>query len=252
MSTGQLPLAIRWPPQQRFEDYLVGENGAAIHMLRSAASEVDAAWVFVSGAPASGKTHLLIAACAAAEPHGRSAQYISLRNASQRALCDDAADIAMDSPRGDLARSIRTLGGSDLLAIDDVDAIAGNRAAEHALFDLYNRCKMEKSTLIFGAAQAPAQIGISLPDLTSRLAVCAQVALKPMDEAGRRAVLIQRAASRGLVLDAAVLDWLFAHHARDLGSLTALFERIDKAALAAQRRITVPFLRELLAAHPES
>ncbi|MGA9421034.1 MAG: DnaA regulatory inactivator Hda, partial [Rhodanobacteraceae bacterium] len=46
--------------------------------------------------------------------------------------------------------------------------------------------------------------------------------------------------------DEAVLDWLFTHRSRDLGELTTLLERIDRAALAAKRRVTVPFLRELL------
>jgi DnaA family protein len=239
MKPDQLPLAIRWPQQQRFDGYLSADNGAAVDLLQRAARDADAAWVFLSGAPASGKTHLLIAACVAAGEQGRSAQYICLRNVPQRAVATGAAP-------GDLAHAIRALGGSDLLAIDDLDAIAGNRAAEHALFDLYNRCKVEKSTLAFSGAQAPAQVGIALPDLVSRLAACVQVVVKPLDEGERRVVLAQRAAARGLTLDASVLDWLFAHHARDLRSLTALFERIDKAALAAQRRVTVPFLRKLL------
>jgi DnaA family protein len=233
MKPDQLPLAIRWPAHQRFDSYLTDAGDPAVDMLRHAAAEQAATWIYLNGAAASGKTHLLIAACAVAGEHSRSAQYISLRNVPARS---------------DIGSAIRALGGNDLLAIDDVDAIGGNRSAEHALFDLYNRCKVEKCTLLFAAAQAPAQIGVDLPDLVSRLAACTQIVLKPLDEAGRRLVLAQRAQARGLTFDDAVLDWLFAHHARDLRSLTALFERIDKAALAAQRRITVPFLRNLLGA----
>jgi DnaA family protein len=58
--------------------------------------------------------------------------------------------------------------------------------------------------------------------------------------------LRERGAARGIELDDAVLDWLFTRQARDLGSLTVLLDRIDSAALAAQRRVTVPFLRDLL------
>jgi DnaA family protein len=229
----QLPLAIRWPAQQGFEDYRAGDNGAAVHLLRAASQYAEAGWVFLSGPPASGKTHLLIAACATASEQGRRAQYISLSQV----------------PQGNaLAGAIRALGGSDLLAIDDLDTIAGEADAEHALFDLYNRCKVDKSTLLFAAKQPAAQMSLRLPDLISRLSACAQAALKPLDEEGRREVLVQRATARGLTLDAAVLDWLFVHHARDLRSLSDLFERIDKAALAAQRRVTVPFLRGLLEA----
>jgi DnaA family protein len=51
---------------------------------------------------------------------------------------------------------------------------------------------------------------------------------------------------RGLILDEAVLDFLFSRTQRDLASLAALLDRVDREALAAQRRITVPFLRQLL------
>ena len=225
----QLPLLLRWPAQQRFETFVSGANGVVLASLREAATVNAAAWVFLSGPAGSGKTHLLLAACAAASADGRSAQYLPLRGAD-----------------GDRAGSIRALGGSELLALDDVDAIAGDAGAEHALFDLYNRCFVAKSTLLFSASAPLARIGLALPDLVSRLSACAQARLTPLDDAARRDWLRERARTRGLALDDAVLDWLFAHHARDLGSLAALLERVDRAALAAQRRVTVPFLRAML------
>ena len=85
-----------------------------------------------------------------------------------------------------------------------------------------------------------------LPDLVSRLEQCTRLAVEPLDEAGRRNVLRQRAARRGLELDDAVLDYLFRRVGRDLGTLTALLDRLDRASLAAQRRITIPFLRGVL------
>jgi len=221
----QLPLGLRWPAQQRFETFAAGDNAPALALLRTAAEGAND-WLFLAGAPGSGKTHLLIAACAAASAQGRVAQYLSLRGAR--------------------AEGIRALGGSDLLALDDIDAIAGDGAAEHALFDLYNRCKVEKSTLLFAAREAPARMGVALPDLVSRLSSCTQLALRALSEPQRREALRQRAQARGLELDDAVLDWLFARAQRDFGSLVALLERIDRESLAAKRRVTVPFLRQLL------
>ena len=225
----QLPLLLRWPAQQRFETFVCGANGVVLASLREAATVNAAPWVFLSGPAGGGKTHLLLAACAAANAAARSAQYLPLRGGG-----------------GDRAGSIRALGGSELLALDDVDAIAGDMDAEHALFDLYNRCKVEQSTLLFSASAPLARIGVALPDLVSRLSACAQARLAPLDDTARRDWLRERARTRGLALDDAVLDWLFAHHARDLGSLAALLERVDRAALAAQRRVTVPFLRAML------
>lgn len=227
--TSQLPLTLRWPAQQRFETFVPGDNGAALALARAAAHDAGA-WLFLAGPAGSGKSHLLLAACAEASAVRRSAQYLSLAGMS-----------------GKRAAAIRALGGSDVLALDDVQAIAGDAPSEHALFDLYNRCKMENYTLVFAATAPPAQLGLGLPDLVSRLAACTQAVLKPLDDEARRDAVRRRAHARGLELDEPVLDWLFAHAPRDLGSLVALVERIDRAALSAQRRVTIPFLRNLLA-----
>lgn len=230
--SAQMPLSLRWPSWLRLEQFdASGASQGTTAALAAAAHDAQAPWVFVSGPAGSGKTHLLVATCHAAQTGGRRAQYV------------DVGELA--APR---AGRLRALGGSDLLALDDVDALAGTPADEHALFDLYNRCRAEGSVLLFAAAARPALLPLGLPDLRSRLAACTQGRLRPLDEGARRAVLHARAAARGIELDEAVLDWLFAHQARDLGTLTGLLERIDRATLAAQRRVTIPFLRQLLSA----
>jgi DnaA family protein len=118
--------------------------------------------------------------------------------------------------------------------------------AERALFDLYNRAKAAGARMVFAADASPAELGLGLPDLVSRLAMCTQHALRPLDDAGRRAMLRVLAARLGLRLDDEVLDWWFARQPRDPASLVALLQRVDRASLAAQRRVTIPFLRELL------
>lgn len=225
----QLPLALRWPAHQRLSSFVAGPNATALELVTRAAHGHDGAWLYLSGAVGSGRSHLLVAACAAANADGRSAQYLPLVR-----LGDGGAD------------AIRGCGGSELLALDDLDAIAGRREAEHALFDLYNRCRAERTILLFAAGAPPAQLGIELPDLVSRLGACTQLVLKPLDEVERRSVLHERARERGIELDQAALDWLFTRRKRDLGTLLDLLDRIDRAALAAKRRITVPFLRSLL------
>lgn len=228
--TGQLPLALRWPAHQRFDGFMPGANGVALDLLRSVAGDSTQTAVYLAGMIGSGRTHLLIATCAAANDAGRSAQYLPL--ATLRAAT--------------AAEAIRAFGGSELLALDDVDAIAGDAASEHALFDLYNRCRADGASLLFAASASPAQIGIGLPDLVSRLSACTQIALKPLAENERRDLLRMRASARGIDLDDAVIDWLFAREKRDLASLLAVLDRIDSASLAAQRRVTIPFLRQLL------
>lgn len=226
----QLPLALRWPRRQRFEHFHAGDNAAALAAVQALAlaDGSQAAWIYLHGPAGCGRSHLLMAACQAASAAGRRVQYLPL------------------AALGDAAAAFRGVAGSELLALDDVHAIAGQREAELALFDLYNRARAEGYRLLFAADAAPAQVGLGLPDLRSRLGACTQYLLKPLDDVERRHVLRAQAAARGIVLDEAVLDWLFARHARDLGALLDLLDRLDQASLAAQRRVTVPFLRGLL------
>lgn len=226
--TSQLPLGLRWPRRQRFEHFHAGANAAALAAVQMLATQPGAPWVYLSGGAGSGKSHLLMAACQAAHEAGRTVQYLPLGSLRDHFM------------------AIRGVAGSQFIALDDLDAMAGEREAEHALFDLYNRARAEGTALVFTAQSAPAQLALGLPDLRSRLGACTQFALKPLEDSERREVLKRRAALRGIELDEHVLDWLFARYARDLGALLDLLDRLDQASLAAQRRITVPFLRTLL------
>jgi DnaA-homolog protein len=222
----QLPLALRWPADQRFEGY-VGSPEAVAAVAALASGDASPP-LFLLGAPASGKTHLLIAACAAAEGAGRSARYLPL------------AALA-----GRLAAASDGL-AADVVCVDGVEAVAGNRDDEIALFHLHNRVTDAGARLLYAARSGPTDLGLELPDLRSRLGQARRLRLEPLDDAGRREALVQRAARRGLELDDAVLDYVFRRVGRDFSSLGALLDRLDRASLAAQRRITVPFLRAVL------
>ena len=231
VNTQQLPLSLRWPSHQRLDAFIAGANAHALDAVRTLAHGRGDAWLYLQGPHGSGKTHLLIGACRLALESGRNARYLPL-----------------DSLDDSRAEAIASFGAErdDLLAIDGAQAIAGDADAERALFDLYNRAREARATLLFAAAAPPNQLGLQLPDLVSRLSACTQHALQPLDETSRREALRLRAQQRGLQIDDAVLDWLFARQPRDLAALMELFERLDHAALAAQRRITIPFLREML------
>lgn len=224
----QLPLALRYPPDQRIATF-VAAPGGALAQLEELARGAAADWLFVSGPEGTGRTHLLIAACALAQDCGRRPAYLSLATAAGR-----------------VRDALHAFEGMDLVALDDIDAIAGHREDEVALFDFHNRARAAAGAVVYAASARPDAAGFALPDLRSRLGQCIGIVLAPLDDAGRREVLRQRAQRRGLAVDEAALDWLLRRVGRDLGSLTQLFDRLDRAALAAQRRLTVPFLRQVL------
>ncbi|MEO5812208.1 MAG: DnaA/Hda family protein [Rhodanobacter sp.] len=243
----QLPLALRWPRRQRFEHFHVGANAAAVAAVRSLALEAEAPWVYLHGVIGSGRSHLLMAACQAViADTADTAGTAGVRSEHAASASGRRAQYLPLTAFADAAEALRGSIGSNLLALDDLDAIAGNAEAEQALFELYNRTRAEGNALLFAAANPPNHLGIALPDLRSRLGACVQFALKPLDDMERREVLVGQASARGLQLDDSVLDWLFARYARDLGALLDLLDRLDQASLAAQRRITIPFVRDVL------
>ncbi|WP_369943818.1 DnaA regulatory inactivator Hda [Xanthomonas medicagonis] len=227
MSVPQLPLTLRAPPEQRLDRY-VGAPAGLLAQLQAVADGRDGDWIYLAGPAGTGKTHLALALRAAAEQAERSAAYLPLQAAAGR-----------------LRDALEAMEGRDLVALDGVEAIAGQREDEVALFDFHNRARSAGVTLFYTAQAMPDGLALQLPDLRSRLAQCTRIALAPLDDAGRAAVLRERAQRRGLVLEDAAIDWLLTHAGRDLAGLVALLERLDRESLAAQRRVTVPFLRRL-------
>ena len=215
--TPQLPLTLRAPPDQRF-DAFVGAD-AIRDAAQAAARGTVADWLLLEGPAGSGKTHLLLAACAEAAAIGRTAAYLPLAGFA-----------------GYLSALLPAQEGADLLCLDAVEAIAGHRDDEEALFHFHNRARSGGATVLYAANAGPAALPLVLPDLRTRLAQCTLLSLSPLDEPARR----------GLELDDAVLDYLLRRVDRDLGSLTSLLDRLHRGSLAAKRRGTIPFLRNLL------
>ena len=230
--SGQLPLALRFPPDQRFETF-VCPDPTVVPAVRALAARGAERRVFVAGGEGSGKSHLAIAACAEAGVGGLASAYLPLASASGR-----------------LREALEGLHDHDLVALDGLEAAAGDRDAEIALFDFHNRMHDAGRALLYTARGWPDELGLVLPDLRSRLSQCLRIALAPLDDAGRAQLLRLRAQRRGLQLDEAAIEWLLRRVGRDLAGLAALFERLDRAALAAQRRVTVPFLRQVLGELP--
>ena len=230
----QLALNLRLRDASSFENYLVARNREAVERLQRAvqglgsAPQAPASWLYLWGEPGTGKTHLLEAACRAAQERGQSPLYVPLAEKADfaTALLEDVEQVP-------------------LVCVDDVDAIAGDAAWEVALFALYEHLRAHGGMLVLAARTSPAAIGLKLADLATRLAAGLVYQLQPLTDAEKIAALRLRAQRRGLEMTEEVANYLLTRFPRDLPSLFALLDRLDTATLAAQRRLTIPFLRGL-------
>ncbi|MGJ4730977.1 DnaA regulatory inactivator Hda [Luteimonas sp. SDU101] len=226
----QLPLALRYPPDQRLDTFHARDRAVVAQLHAFSGAPVDRA-LLLAGPAGTGKTHLALAVCAEADAAGARAGYLPLAGAAGR-----------------VADALESMHALDLVALDGVEAVAGDHDDEVALFHFHNRMHDAGRRVLYTARATPDALPLALPDLASRLAQCTRLMLERLDDAGRGEVLRLRAQRRGLQLDGAAIDWLLRHAGRDLSGLTASLDRLDRASLAAKRRITVPFLREVLGA----
>ncbi len=230
----QLPLGVRLADRALFESFLPGPNAEALAHARAVARGEAHGATWVCGPPGAGKSHVLQAICAAAGARAR-AGYLPL---------------AQVAPLG--AGMLDGLAQLGCLCVDDLERVVGESEWERALFALLREIEEAGGALVVAAREPPALLNWSLPDLGSRFAAGAVLALRALDEAEQHAALELRARLRGLELPAETWRWLRRRYPRDMRRLYELLDTLDEAALAAQRRLTVPFIRDVLRSAPRS
>lgn len=226
----QLALHLQLPDRARFGNFHHGPNAEVVQQLQRYCAQSEPGSFFIWGQPGEGKSHLLMAASHAVNDAGGQALYLSLAQAQL-------------PPASALLEGME---GIDMLVLDDIEQVAGQAAWEEALFDLYNRLQQHRRRLLMAAQCRPDHCGFVLPDLVSRLNWGLVYALKPMDDTDRIHVLQLRAQGRGLELPEEVAQYLIKRYPRDLTSLCDLLDRLDRVSLQAQRRLTIPFIKQVL------
>ncbi|RUR13965.1 DnaA regulatory inactivator Hda [Legionella sp. km772] len=143
--------------------------------------------------------------------------------------------------------SLEGLEEQTLICIDDIDAIATDKIWEEALFHLYNKIKdNENSLLIISGNQPPSSSPIQLADLRSRLAWGLVWQLHELSDEEKIQTLKLVAHQRGFDLSLSVLQFLIKRCSRNMHDLHQMLDLLDKASLQAHRKITIPFIKDIL------
>lgn len=224
----QLPLGFVTSSRATFAGYLSATNAEAVTAVQTLVATRQGA-LYLSGPAGSGKTHLLQAACREARETGARALYLPL------------ADFVEQSPE-----LLEGLGAVNLLAVDDLEAIAQNRAWQVALVPLLDAVRARQGALLFAARHAYEALPLELRDLQARIGWAAPYHLTTLDDAGLALLIRRRAAERGLELSPEVASYILQRVPRNAALLMMALEQLDKASLAEKRRLTVPLVREVL------
>lgn len=212
-------LALKGPRHPRFTNFLAGPNAVLVETLQRGLEA--SAWYFLAGPPGSGRSHLLNAVLEHKHRSPQAVTFIALELERQRELLGHAA--------------------GDWIILDDVDALAGRRDDEMALFNALNRWRLDKTGVLMSGA---GRDHFELPDLRSRLGQATRLTLKPLDDAQLRRLIEQLAGEYEVVLGRGAADYLLSRTARNAGAIARLIEILAYRALSERRTLSVPLIRD--------
>ena len=217
---------LGFPEERTLENFVAGDNQTSLDRLATVdAGAAEFRLIWLAGARGTGKSHLAEAACRAARawPQG----YFAWHDWSH---ADRQAHLA----------------GLAFVAIDDIDKLLGDREPEQWLMYLIDVRRRQRLPTLLTSADGPRGVGFALADLRTRIGLAEVLWLEALSDEVKIGVMSEYAAARGFQLSAEVLKFILARHNRNLGRLIALLRRIDRYALAHQRPVTVPLVREVL------
>lgn len=228
----QIPLDLAFPLDWRFDSFQdAGDNGQAVAALKRIAAGPDGAHnVLLWGPSGTGKSHLL-AATAGETSTWTWAPYI------------DLAEAVTHEHRADFFVGLESAG---LVCLDGVDLLCGDLRWEESLFHLHNRMQQRGGVLLMTASRAPSALSWCLPDWGSRVSAALVYRLYPLRDETLPDFLRDRAMQKGLELPVEVGQFILQRHTRDVPALCRLIDQLDRAALAAARKLTLPFVRSVL------
>lgn len=243
----QLALSVQLPDGETFDSFKSLINHSALEQLQDFVKQDQLQLVdneamdslplfgelphsfYLFGLSGVGKSHLLHACSNFASQLGKSSVCLS---------CAELRHLPVEVLDG--------LELMDLICLDDIGLIAGDVKWQQAIFDLFNRVLEQNNYIIITGNESVQGLGLTLPDLVSRLSWGYIEQIKPLMDDEKIISLQYRAGQRGLILSDEAVRFLLNRSSRDMGSLIQSLDVLDKASIQEQRRITIPFIKKVL------
>jgi DnaA family protein len=222
-------LPLTFDKQFSFDNFLSEQAEFFTSSLKSSINQIGESLIGVWGGQDSGKTHLINAAAHYARQQSSRFQFY---DGLQLMKCDPA--------------QFDDFANSEILLIDNLDAICGLRQWEQKFYQLINACKQGEMTLLFTVSVNPQFLECTLPDFQSRLNWGLLLQLPVVVDADIGKVLKFRAELLGIELSREVITYLLTHYSRHLSAQMSILRLLDEMSLSAKKRVTVPFIKQTL------
>jgi len=235
----QVPLALKLDTEAVFDSFWSEADQVSVESVRNLSQGLTG-WIYLTGSHGSGVSHLLQACSAEALNVGLSSMYVDLLAMFQIfKSCDDDASA--------VAEYFDSLECFDVLVIDNVDAVIGQKFWQEQLFYLLEKLKNKPNAcLLLGAHILANDLRCDLLDLKSRLKWATGFQLKSLDDDQKSMVLQFKANRLGLTMSLDVANFLLARCSRNLTDLNDILTDLDVHALSSKRRLTIPWIKSIL------
>lgn len=230
----QLPLSITLNIEATFDSFYVSQDN--LQILQAVTDFISPNstdfFFYLWGGEGTGVSHLLQSV--QQQLNNYQVQYLPLSQ-------------LIEYPAEEVLSGLETL---DWVILDDMDCLALDKAREgkwqQGVFHLYNRLKDENKKLLVGAHQSPRELPLTLADLQSRLQWGQSYRLSSLNDSDKQAMLMLRADKLGLSLNEDIVQFILNNTHRNVHRLVKLLSQLDKASLEEKRRITIPFVKQVL------
>lgn len=227
----QLPLDFELKVDATFSNFMAGENSLLVEALKNI-NRAECQFIYFYGELGTGKTHLLQAV------------------AHETANLPDCHLAYLPLKSELLAPELLSnFENFDCVCLDDIESILHQENSvkwQEAIFNLYNQLKDQNKSLIITASEPPAGLDLPLKDLKSRLSAMLIHEIKPLSDNDKQLYIQEKAGEKGISLNEDLALFLLSRGRRDLASINQNIEQLDAASMQAKRKITKPFIKEIL------
>lgn len=227
--SAQIALGIDLRDDATLESFVSGDNDNILEVISNfiVTPDLEKRILVLTGPKGSGKTHLLQATCYQAEDLGYTSIYLPVRQ--------------IKDPNSNYLDGMQSI---NLICIDDAELIIGKQLFEQRLLDFLNSLEINSGKAIIALNES--SINYSNSDLQDKLIMSYNMPILPLNDKQKLEAIKSRAQNRGIIVDERVAKFLIRNSKDDLSGLFKHLEKLDLASLEKQRKLTIPFVKDVL------